>query len=100
MKQLESLFSYAISHFKIHDLKHTFDFITANANSEEIKDSLLNQNEKEINLFDGILEIETMKVREYTKEDYKFQKLPYSKSVFDEYIEPKMFLNFLDEILE
>ena len=100
LKQLEVFLSYAVTHFRTHDLSDTMKFLVANANTEEIKYWLLTQNEREINLSDGILEIKTMAIRPYTKEDYKFQKLPYSKDVFPAYSEPKKFLHFLDEILE
>ena len=100
MQQLEYLLSYVISNFKITDLKHTLDFMIANANTDEIKEWLFAQSINEINLFDGILDLETKQIRDYIKEDYKFQKLPYSREVFDNYSEPKQFLNFLNEILE
>jgi len=100
MQQLESLLSYIISNFKINDLNHTLDFMIAHANNEEMRAWLLFQSDTEINLFDGILDVNTQQIRDYTKEDYKFQKLTYSRKVFDNYSEPQKMLHFLNEILE
>jgi len=43
---------------------------------QELKENTKTKNE--INLLDGILDLDTLKLREYTKEDFAFAKLPFS----------------------
>lgn len=81
-------------------MNSTLDFVVTHSNTQEMEEILLSPHKDEINLSDGIMDVKTGKIREYTKEDYKFQKLPYPSSVFDNYTAPEKWLNFLDEILE
>ena len=81
-------------------MNNTFDFLCTHADTQEMKHRLLLPYQYEINLSDGILDAKTMGIRAYTKEDYKFQKLPYSSAVFETYTPPQKWLNFLNEILE
>ncbi len=100
IKQMEFLLSHVINNFKITDVNNTLDFVLSHSKDDWLENALMSWNAQDICLFDGILDIETMNIRSYTKEDYKFQKLSYSKKMFDDYLEPKQFLNFLDDILE
>lgn len=100
MKQLKANLAHIIRNFKTNDLNNTFDFMSTYANNEQLGEVLNSRNDTEINLYDGILDVNSMKIRDYLKEDYKFHKLPYSRNIFENYSEPTRMLNFLNEILE
>ena len=98
--ELEYLLSHTISNFRVADITNTLEFIISHSKSTELEEWLIITNDSEINLSDWILDTKTMKIREYTAEDYKFQKLPYLSKVFDTSKRPEKFIWFLKEILE
>lgn len=100
VKKLEMFVPHFLGYIKQADYKWVLDFMIVQWNSKELKERLSIQEVGEINLRDGILDLESMKIRDYTKEDYKFQKLPYSKNIFDDSKKPEKFLLFLNEILD
>jgi hypothetical protein len=62
---------------------------------------MLNQRHvQEINLADGILDLNQGKIREYSKGDYKIHKLEYTSNLLNESKQPENWLIFLNEILE
>jgi hypothetical protein len=62
---------------------------------------MLNQRHvQEINLADGILDLNQGKVRPYSKLDYKIHKLEYKSDLLNEQKNPEKWLIFLNEILE
>lgn len=82
------------------ELRGTLKFLKAHAESDLIKEQLQKVNDKEINLQDGILDTNSRSVRPYTKEDYKFSKLPYNSVDIKDYEthKPKRFLQFMSEV--
>lgn len=100
MNELESWFYHIINNIKRSDKNDVLEFIITHSKNYDLEESLSLFNDGEICMDDWILEIKSMNFREYSSEDYKFHKLPYSINVFDNYSEPKKFLNFLGEILE
>lgn len=82
------------------DVEEIFKLIIKNSFSEELWRQLIEINENDINLEDGILDIRTNIVRPYSKKEYKRHKLPYYSSLLKEERTPQKFIKFLNEVFE
>ena len=82
------------------DSEHILKFIKDEAESEELAQKLKDKNEYDLCLNDYIINVKTWEIREYSKTDYKFSKLPYNYTDISKYEEhkPKRRLKFLDEV--
>jgi hypothetical protein len=64
-----------------------------------LRHSLLQVDDKDLNLEDGILNTQIWEMRPYAKKEFKIHKLEYHSSLLSTTEEPVRFLQFLDEVL-
>ena len=78
-----------------HNIKETLR-VLRNVTEETFEKQILTINNKpfkmNINLKDGILNLDTMKIKEYTREDFAFNKLPFN---YEKDSQCPRFLNFV-----
>ena len=82
------------------DLESVLRFLKVHAESRIIKDKMQQISQYDICIEDCIIDATTRTTRPYTKEDYKFSKLPYNSADIANYEKhkPKRRLQFLEEV--
>lgn len=100
MENLEMWLSGIIRKLKKRDIDEIFELIKINAYNPGLKKSLTDIAEHDLNLEDGIFDVEKWELRPYMKEEFKIHKLGYHSSLLSTTQEPIRFLKFLDEVLE
>jgi putative DNA primase/helicase len=83
-----------------NDFMKIFSFVLLESYNDQLKENLMQHNTHELCLDDCIYNISTHETRQYKKNDYKFQKLPFDSNVFATYTPPVKRLHFLNEITE
>lgn len=100
MENLEMRLGGLIKKFKKRDIDEIFELIKINAYNKDLKRSLVEIAGNDLNLEDGIFDIEQWTLRPYTKEEFKIHKLWYHSSLLSTTEKPARFLKFLDQVLE
>jgi len=80
------------------NIEEIISLLQQEAYDKELADRLLLPSENEICLKDGILNIDSMQIRPYSPQDYKFIKLPYSSELMANTQKPTWLLKVLNEV--
>lgn len=100
MRELESLLGGMISIFRNTDKNNIHEFVTVYAENDELREKLVSKYDSDVNLWDCVFDPKTKTIRQYSKDDYKFQKFSYPYEILSQTTKPILRLNFLDQILE